>query len=170
MTKRAPTSYPKRTSQQWREIKAQACSRFARGESIDDIAAALHVSYEAVRVCRRKWEQGGVEAACAQAPLGAKSRLSQEQLAQLGDALLLGPAHWGYQTELWTLERMAALIKQLFGVAYHPSHVFKVLRGMGWSCQKPTRQAKERDEEAIARWLAEDWPRIKKGLNATAPR
>jgi len=168
MRKRAPTSYPKRTPQQWREVKEQACSRFANGEPLDDIASILHVSYEAVRVWRHKWEQGGVEAACAQAPLGAKPRLSPQQLVALGDALLLGPAPWGYQTELWTLERIAALIRQLFGVSYHPSHVFRVLRAMGWSCQKPTRQAKERNEAAIHKWLHEDWPRIKKGLKPTA--
>lgn len=46
MGKRAPTSYPKRTPQQWREIKEQACWRFAQGEPLKDIAAALHVSYE----------------------------------------------------------------------------------------------------------------------------
>jgi len=166
MGKRAPTSYPKRTPQQWREIKEQACSRFAQGERIADIAAALHVSYEAVRVWRGKWEQGGSEAACAQAPLGAKPRLSPAQLKELAQALLRGPAHWGYQTELWTLERIAALIKQRFGVSYHPSHVFRVLRAMGWSCQKPARKAKERDETAIARWLAKDWPRPQKGAQA----
>jgi hypothetical protein len=29
---------------------------------------------------------------------------------------------------------------------------------MGWRLQRPTRCAVERDEQAIARWLAEDWP------------
>jgi len=170
MRKRAPTLYPKHTPQHWRELKEQACSRFARDEPLKDIAAALHVSYEAVRVWRHKWEQGGAEAACAQAPLGAKRRLSPEQLEALGEALLKGPAHWGYQTNLWTLERIAAVIKRLFGVSYHPSHVWRVLRAMGWTCQKPTRRAKERDEAAIAHWLAHDWPRLKKGQKPTAPR
>jgi len=31
---------------------------------------------------------------------------------------------------------------------------------MGWSLQRPARKAVERDEAAIARWVAEDWPRI----------
>jgi transposase len=49
-----------------------------------------------------------------------------------------------------------------FGVEYHPGHVWKILRGMAWSCQKPERRARERDEDAIRRWRQEDWPRIKK--------
>ena len=148
--------------------KEQACRRFDEGHSVRAVADALHVSYEAVRVWQRRWQQGGVEAACAQKPLGAPPRLCQEQLAQLEQALLDGPAACGYQTELWTLARIAALIKKRFGVSYHPSHVFRVLQAMKWSCQKPTRQAKERNEAAIHRWLHEDWPRIKKGPRPTA--
>ena len=78
--------------------------------------------------------------------------LSPEQLEQLQDALLQGPRHWGYKTQLWTLERITKLIAKLFDVQYHPSHVFKILRGMGWSCQRPTRQAKERTGPVVAVW------------------
>ncbi len=119
-------------------------------------------------VWRHKWQQGGVEAACAKKPLGAPPRLSHEQLAQLEQALLDGPSAARYQTELWTLARIAALIKKLSGVSYHPSHVLRVLQAMNWNCQKPTRQAKERNEAAIHKWLNEDWPRIEKGLKPTA--
>lgn len=170
MRKRAPTHYPRRSQQQWRVAKEQACTRFAAGQSIQAVADALHVSYEAVRVWFHKWQQGGAEAACAQAPLGAKPKLSPEQLDQLERALLEGPVRWGHQTQLWTLARIADLIYKLFGVRYHPSHVFKLLGRMGWSCQRPTRQAKERDEAAIAQWLREDWPRIKKGHRPREPR
>lgn len=151
-------------------MKEEAVGRFAEGESIRVVAEALDVSYEAVRVWCHKWRQGGAEAACAQAPLGPKPRLSAEQLGQVQSALLEGPVRWGYQTQLWTLARIADLIDQLFGVRYHPSHVFKLLRGMGWSCQRPTRQARERDEAAIKQWRQEDWPRIKKGHKSLGPR
>jgi len=33
---------------------------------------------------------------------------------------------------------------------------------MGWSCQKPQRRARERDEATIARWRKKEWPRLKK--------
>jgi hypothetical protein len=42
--------------------------------------------------------------------------------------------------------------------------VWVILRHrLGWTLQRPERRASERDEEAIARWVAQDWPRIKKG-------
>src|SRR5829696_5346033 len=39
-------------------------------------------------------------------------------------------------------------------------------RGLGWSVQRPVRVAAERDEQAIARWVAEDWPAIKQRPHA----
>jgi len=73
-----------------------------------------------------------------------------------------GPGKHGYRTELWTLPRVAELIRKHFGVRYDQSGVWHVLRRMEWSCQKPERRARERDEKAVARWRSKDWPRIKK--------
>ena len=74
-----------------------------------------------------------------------------------------GPEAFGFDTELWTLARIAAVIEQLTGVRYHPGHVWRLLRRLGWSPQRPARRATERDEAEIARWRAQEWPRIKGG-------
>ena len=76
--------------------------------------------------------------------------------------LLKGATAHGFSTDLWTLPRVAEIIARTFGVRYHPAHVWKILRGEGWSCQKPERRARERDEAAIQRWRTERWPHIKK--------
>jgi transposase len=68
----------------------------------------------------------------------------------------------GYQTQLWTLPRVAALIEKLTGVRYHPGHVWRVLGSIGFSCQRPERRAIERDEPAIRRWKQVGWKKIKK--------
>jgi hypothetical protein len=41
---------------------------------------------------------------------------------------------------------------------------------LGWSCQRPERKARERNEEAIRRWVRHRWPRIKKKPGTPAPR
>lgn len=170
MRKRARSHYPKRTPKQWLSLKEDAVARFGDGQSVRTVAEALNVSNEAVRVWRKKWQQAGAKAVCVQKPRGRKPKLSPEQLERLSQALLQGPRHWGYKTELWTLQRITKLIGKLFDVHYHPSHVFKILGAMGWSCQRPTRRAKERNEEAIATWVAEEWPRIKKGPSTPVRR
>jgi len=76
---------------------------------------------------------------------------------------LRGPQAHGYRTDLWPLRRIAELIRKLFGVRDDPAHVYKLLRRLGWSCQKPERRAKERDEAAIQRWVRADWPALRKG-------
>jgi transposase len=48
------------------------------------------------------------------------------------------------------------------GVRYHEAHVWRILRQLGWSCQRPTGRALERDEEAIRYWKRVRWPQLKK--------
>jgi transposase len=88
--------------------------------------------------------------------------LTVAQHRRLLGLLLQGPRQHGYSTELWTLARVAEVIRRTFGVEYHPSHVWKLLRNLGWSSQKPERRAREQDPAAIAAWRQEQWPRIKK--------
>jgi len=76
--------------------------------------------------------------------------------------LLRGAATWGFETELWTTQRIATVIHREFGVRLHRAHVGRVLTALAWSCQKPERRAIERDEAAIERWKRYRWTRIKK--------
>jgi transposase len=72
--------------------------------------------------------------------------------------------------ELWTLARIATVIERLTGVRHHPAHVWALLRHrLGWSVQRPKRRAAERDQEAIDRWVKEDWPRILQTPNGAKP-
>ena len=46
---------------------------------------------------------------------------------------------------------------------------FELRKRLGWTRQRPARRAVERNEEAIAAWVKQDWPRIKKAPGAAAP-
>ena len=126
------------------------------------VAEVLGVSPAAVTRWRQAWRKGGEKALAAKPHPGGKRRMTPAQLRRLAKLLLKGPRRHGYGTELWTLARMAEVIAVHFGVQYHPGHVWKILRSMGWSCQKPERRARQRDEQAIARWRRDHWPRMKK--------
>ncbi|HEX3201818.1 MAG TPA: winged helix-turn-helix domain-containing protein [Actinomycetes bacterium] len=64
----------------------------------------------------------------------------------------------------WTVDRVAEVVERLTGVRLARASVWRLLhQRLGWTVQRPERQARERDEEAIARWVAYEWPRIKKG-------
>jgi transposase len=100
---------------------------------------------------------------------GRRPRLSAAELDAVKQALGKGPQAFGFDTELWTLARIAAVIEQLTGVRYHPGHVWRILRRLGWSPQRPARRARERDEAEVARWREQEWPRIKGGRITAAP-
>ena len=92
---------------------------------------------------------------------GRPSRLSDEQWRHLLEFLLKGALEAEFETERWTLDRIQGVIRRLFGVSYHPHYVADRLKSLGWSPQLPSVVPKERDEELVLAWLAQDWPRIK---------
>lgn len=110
----------------------------------------------------RAWEKLGVEGLQLAPRRGRPRRLTNGQLAKVESGLLGGPQAHGWSTDLWTVPRVAKLIEGMTGVRYHPGHVWRILRGMGWSLQRPTTRARERDEGAIVIWKKVEWPRVRK--------
>jgi transposase len=83
------------------------------------------------------------------------------------EALKKGPRENGFPTDLWTLARVADVIEAVTDVRYGTTQTWEILRErLGWSRQRPACRALERNDEAIERWVADDWPRIKKAPGA----
>lgn len=137
-----------------------------QGKKVAEVARTVKASWSAVKRWKIAVEQGGLEALAAKPHPGKPPRLSEKQKQKLVTILQKGPLKAGYSTDLWTCSRVAEVIEKHFGVTYHPDHVWRILRSLGWSCQKPEQRARERDEEAIRRWRKKGWPRIKKGASA----
>ena len=150
--------------------RMRAVRLFEQGETQSSVARRLRVTRTTAMRWARAWHAAGRPALRAAGRAGRKPRLSSDQVDRVEQALLEGPLEFGYATELWTLPRVAAVIQRLTGVRYHPGHVWRVMRQLGWSLQKPTTRAKERDEEAIARWVKTTWPTLKKTPHAMERR
>ena len=93
---------------------------------------------------------------------GRPRKLKDAQIEMLKKALLKGARQHGYDSDHWTLKRIAGLIEKRFGVSYEASAVWHVMQRMGWSCQKPQRRAVQRDEIQIAHWRRYVFPQLKK--------
>jgi len=126
------------------------------------VARHFGVTPAAVSQWKKAYRQHGPDALKSTPHTGRPSKLTASQLKRLEKLLLQSPEKHGYANDLWTLPRVAAVIQKHFGVLYDASGIWHVLVRMGWSCQKPERRARERDEEAIVAWRKNDWPRIKK--------
>ena len=142
----------------------QAATLLNRGLSQAEVARRVKVSRESVR---RWWNQmtaeGGSQALRKAGRAGRRPRLQTADLQKLETILRAGPEQSGFPGGLWTLERIAEVIRDQFGVEYHAAHVWWILRKkLGWSCQRPIGRARERNEFAIRDWRENVWPILKK--------
>jgi len=132
----------------------------SRGVAQAEVARVLEVSRQTTSSWAKKLAEDTQAWRCK--PLGRPSGLDATQKKQLGKALLAGALANGFPTELWTLARVARLIEREFGVAYSTVNVWRILRELGFSNQRPAGRAIQRDEAAIKQWRAKRWPALKK--------
>lgn len=154
------------TAEQLEARRMRAVQLLRQKNTLSEVARIVKCSVSSVKRWKDALDQQGEEALKAKPHPGRTPRLTVRQRDRLLKALLAGPRKAGYATELWTCPRVAEVIQRLFGVTYHVDYVGTLLHKLGWSPQKPEQRARERDEEAIARWRREDWPRIKKEARA----
>jgi putative transposase len=132
-----------------------------KGVSQAEVARRCGVSRQTASAWERTLKEKGAEG-MKRRPLGRPRQLSDVQRAELSKMLLQGALAQGFPTELWTLPRVAKLVREHFGIRYSVGHMWHLLRGLGFSCQKPARRATQRDEAGIERWKKRRWPALKK--------
>jgi transposase len=148
--------------------RRRAAECFQAGEPLRTVADRFGVNLSSVKRWKRTWREGGVDGLAAKPHPGGTSKLTEQQRDELVELVVAGPLAAGFKTDLWTCERIATIILQRFGVAYHRGHLARMLHELGFSPQKPRTIAREQDPEAVERWRREDWPRIKKRLAGAA--
>ena len=149
--------------------RKQAARLFRQGTSQADVARELEVSRQSVSRWHAEWKSGGTTALRSAGRAGRLPQLDRAALGKVERRLAKGPLANGYPTDMWTLQRVAEVIEDETEVSYHPGHVWRLLRQMGWSRQRPARRAIERDDEAIANWVKKDWPKVEKTPDAARP-
>lgn len=93
---------------------------------------------------------------------GRPPEMTRQSKRRLVRMLLKGASHYGYETDIWTTERVAKLIREEFHVDYHPDHVGKILHSLNLSWHKPQGIARERDEKEVRNWVRNVVLHIKK--------
>lgn len=139
------------------------------GYSADEVAHFLDVD---VRTVWRWWNwfrRAGWTGLAAHQVVGRPSKLTATQEKIVLRWLRESPTEHGFSTELWTTARIATLIQEEWSIAFNHRYLSVWLRDRGYTPQRPQRIPRERDPEAIAAWMANDWPRIKKKRADKAP-
>ena len=160
---------PHGNPKQLEKRRRHAIELLEKGLNLSAVAKKIGCSVSSVSLWREAFDKKGDMGLNAKPASGRPPKLSSRQKRDLAKILLKGAISFGYATDLWTQRRVAEVIEQKFGVHYHPHHVWRVLGSLGWSCQKPEKRARERDEEAILEWKQKRWPHIKKRQKAWCP-
>lgn len=127
-----------------------------------DVAQMVGADRRSVRRWNAAYRAWGVDGIRRRPVPGRPSKLDRKSRKKLEGILLKGARAAGFPTDLWTCPRVAQVIRLRLGVCYHVDHIGRLLHSFGWSPQKPTRRAAERDEDFIQGWVKTEWPRIKK--------
>jgi len=161
---------PRGTSGELERRRRRAIVLLQKGQTYRAVAEASGASLSSVVRWFQAFRGRGSKGLLPKPTPGRPCRLSPRQKKHLERVLLRGAQAAGYSTELWTLRRIAEVIRKEFGVRYCASAVWRLLIvDMKWSTQKPERRATQRDEATIEQWRKEQWPRIKKKRVGWAP-
>lgn len=151
-----------------RRFKAVELFKKKKGQA--EVARLLGVPRQTVHRWYWAWRENGSQALKKAATVGRKRRVTRKEETIIVQALRDGPEVHGYATGVWTLPRVAEVIQRELGVKYHPAHLSRVVRALGWSCQRPTGKAKQRNEDEIRIWKRYRWPALKKKHNEKAEK
>ena len=153
------------------EIRRRTAVALRRsGLSVREVAKQVGCVPSSVVRWTQAYERDGADGLKSKPQAGSKPRLSDAQKERLRSMLLKGARSFGWETDLWTVPRVAKLIEKKFGIQYHVSHVHRLLRQMAFSPQKPAQRPREQDRDAIEHFRRQRWPAIKgRPAAATAP-
>jgi transposase len=156
---------PPRTALSAEQVRRLAVSMFLDGDPPDVVAETLGVSERSVWRWAARWRGRGRagDAALATRPgRGRPPKLTARQAGQVLRWVERSPCAFGFATERWTAPRLAAVVAERLGVRLNHRYLNDWLRRRGVTPQVPPRVPRERDDAAVAAWVADVWPGIKK--------
>lgn len=142
--------------------RLKAGTYFQTGKTQAWVAQHFFVSTATTNAWHKAWQKNKTTGLLSKGRSGRPPKLSKKQLQKVLAVLIKGPQAQGYSTQLWTLERIAKVIKKTTAESYHIGHVWKILRDLNWTAQKPGTRARERNEKKIRHWVRKEFPRIQK--------
>jgi transposase len=144
----------------------QAIRHFQEGKKRKEIAAIVGVHYTVVCKWIRAWNEGG-EAAIKLKKRGRGS-IEQRMLTEAQETALKklliekNPQQLKLPFALWNRKAIQSAIYQMWRVKIAIRTIGDYMKRWGFTPQKPTKRAYERNPEAVKQWLDVTYPEIKK--------
>lgn len=159
MTQRHKSSLSRKDKEK-RRLKA--AKMFEKGKTQAEVVRKFKVTPAAASQWCEAWEKGGIGALKSKGHPGFESKVTPKKKKAFQKAILKGPQAFGYETDLWTLSRLRAVMKKVNKLDFSEVWIWHILRDLGFTPQKPQVKAKQRNEKAIREWKKKTLPDLKK--------
>lgn len=123
---------PKGSAAELEARRRQAAKLLAKGYGIREVARRVGAAPSSVKRWMDAYRTGGLTALKAKPHTGRPSRLTPTQRQRLLQALRQSPRTFRIASDRWTCTSVGRVIRRLFGVRYHPDHISRLLRSLGW--------------------------------------
>jgi len=145
------------------EIRIRAVKRVEAGESPEVVIKALGLTRPRIYEWLAKYREGGIDALLSRKAPGKQPKLTGNHLKKLYRLVVgVDPRQLKFEFALWTRGMVRELIRREFKVQLSEVSVGRLLKKIGLSPQKPQRRSYQQNELLVVKWMAEDFPAIKK--------
>jgi transposase len=133
------------------------------GENTSEVMRSLGLCRTSIYPWLRKHKKKGHAALLMRKSCGPKPKLNNKQRQQVRRWIIgKDPRQYGFDFGLWTRQIVAQLMAEKFGIKLKLTAIGRLLASLDITPQKPLRRAYERDPQAVAQWLKQDYPRLRR--------
>jgi transposase len=143
-------------------LRIQGILMSLEGHTAGEIARDLKVHRSTVPLWIDHWNRHGEEGLWEGHRSGRPCFLNENEYEKLRDILDSGPVAYGLDTGIWTSPLVSQVIAEEFGQTYHPGHVRKLLRQLGYSVQRPTTRLVQAELKQKRKCVRYTYPNLKK--------
>jgi transposase len=149
------------------QIRVTSVQRVLNGESPE--AVVKSIGYQRVMIYRwlAAYRSGGMEALKVHKSRGRPPIMTGKQMMKLYRIIVdETPEQYKFPFALWTVEIIREVLNRKFGVTMSGVSVWRTLRSLGLTPQRPKHAAYQQNAEAVEQFLKNEYPAIKKEAKA----
>ncbi len=144
------------------DVRIRAVEAVQRGLAVGQVADTFNVDRTTLFRWVRNYDSDGEDGLQRKSVSGRPRLLDELEEDDLRQIIMFPASDFGYETDLWTVGRLRAVIEDLCEVRISKNTVWRRLRDAGLTYQKPERQYFQVDEKARQKWLRTEVPQIRR--------
>lgn len=144
-------------------IRFRTIDAYKTGNSIKDISQIFGLHRGSISRWITKWKREGKKALKRKTATGRPTTINCKVYGKsIIKIVRRGASYYGYENDLWTCKRIKMAISKVLDIEVSIPTIWRNLKTLNLSCQKPERRALEQNPKEAKKWLNKNWPKIKK--------